>query len=108
MSVINTTDDTFDADVMGADKPVIVDFWAEWCSPCKNLAPHLDSVAEEMADQLTVVKLNVDENPMTPSKFGVQGLPTLMLFVDGKVVALRRGEVSKRRIVEWFEESIKD
>ena len=104
-AVVETSDDKFDADVLQAEGPVVVDFWAEWCGPCKQIAPHLVSLAEEKSGELTIVKINVDENPMTSGRFGVRGLPTLMLFKDGKVAATHLGAMSKSRIEEWIKES---
>ena len=103
MAAKTITDDDFDATV-GSDTPVVVDFWAEWCGPCKQMAPHLDAVAEELADTVTVAKINVDENPMTASKYGVRGLPTLMLFKGGKMVDSQLGAMSKQRITDWIKE----
>ena len=100
------TDDTFDATITESGVPVVVDFWAEWCGPCKQMAPHLEAVAEEMSDTVKVVKINVDENPVAASKYGVRGLPTLMLFKDGKMTSFETGSKSKQRIVEWLKESI--
>lgn len=97
------TDDSFDADVVNSDKPVLVDFWAEWCGPCKQIAPALDELAEELAGKVTIAKLNIDENPGTPSKFGVRGIPTLMLFKDGQVAATKIGALPKNKLQEWIE-----
>ncbi len=97
------TDDSFDADVVNSDKPVLVDFWAEWCGPCKQIAPALDELSEELGGKLTIAKLNIDENPGTPSKFGVRGIPTLMLFKDGQVAATKIGALPKNKLQEWIE-----
>ncbi|MEM1106539.1 MAG: thioredoxin [Pseudomonadota bacterium] len=103
MATKTLTDDDFDAAIT-AGEPVVVDFWAEWCGPCKQMAPHLDAVAEEYGDKVTVAKINVDENPMSASKYGVRGLPTLMLFKDGKMVDSQLGAMSKQRIADWIKE----
>ncbi|MBB34619.1 MAG: thioredoxin [Hirschia sp.] len=105
MSVTETTDDNFDTDVLQSSKPVVVDFWAEWCGPCKQIAPHLEELASEK-DDLKVVKVNVDDNVMTASRFGVRGMPTLMIFKDGKVAATHLGAMSKSRIAEWVAENV--
>jgi thioredoxin len=100
---IKITDDSFDTDVVNSDKPVLVDFWAEWCGPCKQIAPALDELSEELGGKLTIAKLNIDENPGTPSKFGVRGIPTLMLFKDGQVAATKIGALPKNKLQEWIE-----
>ena len=97
------TDDSFDADVVNSDKPVLVDFWAEWCGPCKQIAPALDELSEELGGKLTIAKLNIDENPGTPSKYGVRGIPTLILFKDGQVAATKIGALPKNKLQEWIE-----
>ncbi len=100
------SDDSFEADVINADEPVLVDFWAEWCGPCKQIGPSLEEIAVEMGDRVTVAKLNIDENPMTPSKFGVRGIPTLILFKNGEVAATKVGAAPKSKLVEWLESSL--
>jgi len=97
----NVTDDSFSTDVLKADTPVLVDFWAEWCGPCKQIAPSLEALAKDMSDVVTVAKINIDENPMTPSKYGVRGIPTLMLFKDGQVAATKIGALPQNKLVEW-------
>lgn len=100
------SDDTFEHEVLGADGPVLVDFWAEWCSPCKQVAPSLEEISEEMAGQLAIAKIDIDENPMTPSKYGVRGIPTMMLFRDGEVASTRVGALPKGKLVEWIQSVI--
>lgn len=106
MSTVKVTDDDFENAVLGADKPVLVDYWAEWCGPCKMIAPALDALSESMGDKVTVAKLNIDENPNTPTKFGVRGIPTLMLFKDGKVASTKVGALPKNKLVEWIQGEI--
>jgi len=106
MTVQQTSDAAFDNDVLKSSTPVVVDFWAEWCGPCKMIAPHLEALADEMKDQVRVVKVNIDENPLTPTKYGVRGIPTLMLFKNGEVAATKVGALPKTKLVEWVQESI--
>ncbi len=106
MTATSVTDDDFNTLIADSDVPVVVDFWAEWCGPCKQMAPHLDAVAGDMDGKVKVAKLNVDDNPMTAGQYGVRGLPTLMLFKDGKVTATHLGAMSKQRIAEWIKESL--
>ena len=106
MSSKPISDTSFETDVINAGQPVLVDFWAEWCGPCKQIAPALEEIASEMTGQLTVAKLNIDDNPSTPSKYGVRGIPTMMLFKDGQVASTKVGALPKGKIVEWIEQSI--
>lgn len=103
MSTLPVTDDNFSDDVLQSSKPVLVDFWAEWCGPCKTIAPALEEIAGEMAGQLTVAKLNIDDNPKTPQQFGVRGIPTLMLFKDGELAATKIGALPKTQLKDWIE-----
>jgi thioredoxin 1 len=97
------TDQGFDKDVLKSSQPVLVDFWAEWCGPCKMIAPALEEMAGSLAGRLTVAKMNIDENPQTPKKYGVRGIPTLMLFKDGQVAATKIGALPKNKLLEWVE-----
>ena len=106
VATTKVSDDSFEADVLKSGKPVVVDFWAEWCGPCKQIGPALEEIATEMGDRVTVVKLNIDENPGVPSRYGVRGIPTLMVFKDGKVAATKVGAMPKSKIVEWLNESV--
>lgn len=105
-AVLHVTDSEFNNTVLNASGPVLVDFWAEWCGPCKMIAPILDQVASEYADKLTVVKLNIDENTATPQHYGVRGIPTLMLFKDGAVEATKVGALSKSELAKFIDTNI--
>lgn len=104
--IVHTNDSNFETDVLKAGKPVLVDFWAEWCSPCKMIAPLLDEAAEEYGDRLTVTKLNIDENPGIPPKFGIRSIPTLILFKNGSVHAQKLGAMSKSQLTEFLESNL--
>ena len=105
MSTVKVTDQSFEQEVLKADKPVLVDFWAEWCGPCKQIAPALDQISEELADVVTVAKLDIEENPTTPSRYGVRGIPTMMLFKDGQMASMTVGAMPKSKILEWLGEA---
>ena len=104
--VQHTTDATFDAEVLKSPLPVLVDYWAEWCGPCRMIAPILDEIAKEYAGRLSVTKLNVDENQQTPQKFGIRGIPTLMLFKNGNIEATKVGAVSKSQLAAFIDSHI--
>ena len=105
-NIIQTSDSSFEADIIKSEKPVLLDFWAEWCGPCKMIAPLLDEIAEEFKDRITVAKINIDQNQNTPQKFAVRSIPTLMIFKDGNVQAQKMGALSKSQLVEFLESNI--
>ena len=102
MEVVKVTDQTFNNEVMKSDKTVVVDFWAEWCGPCRVIGPVLEEVAKELGDKAVIAKLNIDENPETPALFGVRSIPTLMLFKDGKVAGTKIGIQARSQLIEWI------
>lgn len=105
-NIVNISDSSFDADVIKSDIPVLVDFWAEWCGPCRMIAPLLDELANDYAGKVKVCKMNVDENAEVPAKFGVRGIPTLLLFINGEVKAQQVGAVSKNQLREFVDANV--
>ncbi len=104
--IVHITDDSFDDEVTKSDKPVLVDYWADWCGPCKMIAPILDELSEEYSGRIKIAKLNIDENPVTPPKYGIRGIPTLMLFKNGNVEATKVGAVSKSQLTAFIDSNI--
>ena len=104
--IVHTSDSTFAQDVLKSEKPVLLDFWAEWCGPCKMIAPILDEIAGEYQDRLRIAKLNIDENPQTPPKYGIRGIPTLILFKNGTVHAQKVGALSKSQLSAFLESNL--
>ena len=102
MAIVHATDGTFDQEVLKAPGLVLVDFWAEWCGPCKMLEPTIEEIAEEMGNSLKIVKVNIDENPTPPTQYGVRGIPTLMIFKDGKLIDSKVGVAPKSALLEWI------
>ncbi len=106
MATKTVTDDSFQQDVIGADQPVLVDFWAEWCGPCRMIAPALEEISREMGEKVTIAKLNIDENPEVPGRYGVRGIPTMLLFKDGKLLDTKVGASPKGPLREWIQGQI--
>ncbi|CAN7638148.1 thioredoxin [Phenylobacterium sp. LjRoot225] len=105
MSTVKVTDESFDKDVLQAEAPVLVDFWAEWCGPCKQIAPALEQISDELSGLVTIAKLNIEESPTTPSRYGVRGIPTMMLFKGGQMASMKVGAMPKQKILEWLSEA---
>jgi thioredoxin 1 len=106
MTTVNVTDDNFEKEVLKSQKPIVVDFWAEWCGPCKQIGPTLEEISDEMKDQVTIAKHNIDNEPNTPTKYGVRGIPTMLLFSGGELKATKVGATPKSDIVAWIKENI--
>ena len=105
-NIVHISDESFEEEVLQSERPVLIDYWAEWCGPCKMIAPVLDEIATEYSDRLKVVKLNIDDNPQTPPKYGIRGIPTLMVFKNGQVEATKVGAVSKAQLTAFLDDSL--
>ncbi len=105
-NIVHVSDESFEEQVLNADGPVLIDYWAEWCGPCKMIAPILEELSVEYGEKLTIAKLNIDENPETPPKYGIRGIPTLMLFKNGNVEATKVGAVSKSQLADFIDSNV--
>ena len=106
MTTVSVTDENFDTEVLKSGKPIVVDFWAEWCGPCKQIGPTLEEISNEMANEITIAKHNIDNEPNTPTRYGVRGIPTMLLFKGGELKATKVGATTKSNIVSWIKENI--
>ena len=106
MATKNVTDDNFDTEVIKSTKPILVDFWAEWCGPCKQIGPVLEEISNDMADQIVIGKINIDNSPNVPVKWGIRGIPTMLIFKNGELKATKVGATTKSNIVSWIKENI--
>ena len=106
MATVKVNDENFDTEVLKSSKPIVVDFWAEWCGPCKQIGPALEEISNEMSDEVIIAKHNIDNEPNTPTKFGVRGIPTMLLFKEGELKATQVGATTKSNIVSWIKENI--
>ena len=104
MATLKVTDESFEQDVLKSSTPVLVDFWAEWCGPCKQIAPALDQISEELSGKISVAKVNIEDSPSTPGRYGVRGIPTMMVFKDGQMISMKVGAMPKAKILEWLSE----
>jgi thioredoxin 1 len=105
MSTVKVTDESFETDVLQSAQPVLVDFWAEWCGPCKQIAPALEQLSDELSGRVTIAKLDIEQSPGTPSRYGVRGIPTMMLFKGGQMASMKVGAMPKQKILEWLAEA---
>ena len=106
MATVSVTDESFEKDVLKSEKPIVVDFWAEWCGPCKQIGPTLEEISDEMSSDVIIAKHNIDNEPNTPTKYGIRGIPTMLLFKSGELKATKVGASTKSNIVEWIKENI--
>tara|TARA_B100001121_G_C18188785_1_gene389183 strand:- start:164 stop:484 length:321 start_codon:yes stop_codon:yes gene_type:complete len=106
MPTKSVTDNSFENDVIKSDKPIVVDFWAEWCGPCKQIGPVLEEISNEMSDKVVIAKHNIDQEPNTPTKYGIRGIPTMLLFKGGELKATKVGATTKNNILDWIKENI--